>query len=165
MPGILGFRLDCQTSYDRLSKEYAERYFHELDDKPFDRRLLNLLAKCVGRKELICDMGCGPGQIARYLHERGCRVLGMDLSRGMIQTAKKLNPDIDFQQGDMLKLEVDDNSWGQRVRINSYFFKTREIERFLIQSGFLIEESLERNPYLDVEYQSRRSYIFSSKPE
>jgi SAM-dependent methyltransferase len=49
-------------------------------------------------------MGCGPGQIARYLRSRGAEACGIDLSPGMIEQARRLNPEIPFQQGDMLDL-------------------------------------------------------------
>jgi SAM-dependent methyltransferase len=57
-------------------------------------------------------MGCGPGQIARYLHCRRIPTLGVDLSPRMIAEARRLNPEIHFHQGDMLSLPDTDNSWG-----------------------------------------------------
>ena len=61
---------DTQTSYDRVAVEYAEKFKDEMDDKPFDRDCLDRLAREVGDLGPICDMGCGPGQIARFLHVR-----------------------------------------------------------------------------------------------
>src|ERR1019366_4496932 len=56
-----------RKSYDRLADEYAHRIFNELQHKPLDRELLDCFAaKIVGRGE-GCDMGCGPGQVARHL--------------------------------------------------------------------------------------------------
>ena len=52
----------------------------EMDDKPFDRDCLDRLARAVGDLGPICDLGCGPGQIARYLHRQGVKTLGVDLS-------------------------------------------------------------------------------------
>ena len=103
---------DTQTSYDAVSREYAERFKDEMDDKPFDRDCLDRLAREVGDLGPICDMGCGPGQIARYLHRRGVKALGVDLSPKMIAEAQRLNPDIPLHQGDMLDLPDEDNSWG-----------------------------------------------------
>jgi SAM-dependent methyltransferase len=57
-------------------------------------------------------MGCGPGQIARYLHRNGIPTLGVDLSPRMIAEAQRLNPKIPFHQGDMLALPDGDRSWG-----------------------------------------------------
>ena len=105
-------KLDTQTSYDRAATEYAERYKDEMDDKPFDRDCLNRLAREVGSLGPICDMGCGPGQIARYLHRQGVGTLGVDLSPRMVAEAQRLNPEIHFHQGDMLALPDADDSFG-----------------------------------------------------
>jgi SAM-dependent methyltransferase len=103
---------NTQASYDTVSREYAERFKDEMDDKPFDRDCLDRLAREVGDLGPICDMGCGPGQIARYLHSKGASTLGVDLSPKMVSEAQRLNPEIHFHQGDMLSLPDEDNSWG-----------------------------------------------------
>ncbi len=104
--------LNTQTSYDQVAVEYAEKFKDEMDDKPFDRDCLDRLAREVGNLGPICDMGCGPGQIARYLHRQGVDTLGVDLSPRMIAEAQRLNPEIHFHQGNMLALPDEDNSWG-----------------------------------------------------
>jgi len=103
---------DTQTSYDQVAAEYAEKFKDEMDDKPFGRDCLDRLAQEVGDLGPICDMGCGPGQIARYLHRQGVDTLGVDLSPRMIAEAQRLNPEIHFHQGDMVALPDADNSWG-----------------------------------------------------
>jgi len=103
---------DTQTSYDNVATEYADRFKDEMDDKPFDRDCLDRLAREVGDLGPICDLGCGPGQIARYLHRQGVETLGVDLSPKMVAEAQRLNPEIHFHQGDMLSLPDADNSWG-----------------------------------------------------
>jgi len=104
---------ELQSSYDRVAEEYAKQFRDEMDKKPFDRKMLDWLAEKVGGSGVICDMGCGPGQIARYLHTQGVKVCGVDLSPAMVQQAQGLNPDIPFQRGDMLALaNVADNSYG-----------------------------------------------------
>jgi SAM-dependent methyltransferase len=103
---------DTQASYDRVAREYADRFKDEMDGKPFDRDCLDRLAREVGSLGPICDLGCGPGQIARYLHRQGVKTLGVDLSPKMVAEAQRLNPDIQFHQGDMLSLPDAENSWG-----------------------------------------------------
>jgi SAM-dependent methyltransferase len=49
--------------------------------------------------------------VGRYLHQQGVRVCGVDLSREMIERARRLNPGIEFRQGDMLALDVADGAW------------------------------------------------------
>jgi SAM-dependent methyltransferase len=103
---------DTRTSYDAVAAQYAEKFQDEMDHKPFDRECLDRLADEVGRLGPICDLGCGPGQIARYLKTRGTTVLGVDLSPNMVAEASRRNPEIPFHVGDMLALPDADSSWG-----------------------------------------------------
>ncbi len=102
---------DVQRSYDQVADEYTLRFFHELEHKPLDRALLDLLAERVRGLGLMCDLGCEPGHVTRYLHERGVSVLGIDLSPRMVELARKLNPGITFEQGNMAALTVEDEAW------------------------------------------------------
>ncbi len=102
---------DIQTSYDQVADEYVRRIFDELRHKPLDRQLLDRFATSVRDIGPACDMGCGPGHVARYLHERGVQVCGVDLSPAMIERARRLTPGIEFRQGDILALNTADGSW------------------------------------------------------
>lgn len=93
-------------SYDELADEYARRIFNELDDKPFDRELLNRFAAEVDGRGEVCDMGCGPGHVARYLRDAGAAVFGLDLSPKMLEQARELSPDIPFREGNMMALDL-----------------------------------------------------------
>jgi ubiquinone/menaquinone biosynthesis C-methylase UbiE len=99
-----------RDSYDKLADQYALHLFGELKDKPLDQELLNRFAAELRGRGEVCDMGCGPGQIARYLHDGGVTVFGLDLSPGMLEQAQKLNPGIRFRIGNMLALELEDQS-------------------------------------------------------
>jgi SAM-dependent methyltransferase len=207
---------DYQSSYDRIAEEYTARIAGELDHKPMDRMVLDDFAARVKGSGRVCDLGCGPGHVARYLHDRGVDIFGIDLSPGMLEQARKLNPAIEFRQGNMLALDVEDgtwaaivafysivhipradilpafremfralkpggllfvafhigievlreeNLWGHPVSLDVVFYARKEVERYLGLAGFVIEDSLERDPYApEVEYQSRRAYIRAYKP-
>lgn len=207
---------DVASGYDRVADEYARRIYEELQHKPLDRQLLDRFAESVLHAGVACDLGCGPGQIARYLHERGVQVCGMDLSAGMVERARQLNPDIEFEQGDMRALPVKDNTWagiaafyaivnlpprdliqalqemlrvlipGGRLlltfhtgedtaqiedlwesgaTLEFHFFRVGSVASYIRSAGFEIEEIIEREPYApEVEYQSRRAYVFAQKP-
>ncbi len=96
---------DVKASYDAVADRYADRFFDELRHKPFDCKMLDWLVERVGTTGLICDLGCGPGQIAHYLHAQGGPVCGIDLSSEMVKVAAERNPDIEFNQGNMLALD------------------------------------------------------------
>lgn len=206
---------ETQQSYDRVATEYAARIFDELQYKPFDRALLDRLAAMTSPLGPICDLGCGPGQVARYLHDQGFSAIGVDLSAGMVAEARRLSPDIIFEQGSVLDLPFEDSAlggiaafysvihiprpqlgqafaemcrvvkpggavliafhlgdadrhldewWDLPVALDFYFFRPEEVEVPLAEAGFEIVETLERDPYPDVEHQGRRAYVLATKP-
>jgi len=202
-------------SYDRLADEYARRIYGELSSKPFDRELLNRFAAEVSGRGEVCDMGCGPGQVARHLRDAGAAVFGLDLSPKMLEKARQLNPDISFREGNMLALDLPDGTlagiaafyaivnipkahlplvfremkrvlqpggllllafhtgdgvshedelWGRKISMDFFLLRPAEIRGYLEAAGLAVEEMLEREPYApEVEYQSRRAYIFARK--
>lgn len=93
-----------RKSYDAVAREYADEIYGELAGKPFDRDVLDRFAARVHGRGLVCDLGCGPAQIARYLRDRGVEAFGVDLSAGMLAQARRLNPDLMFLQASMLEL-------------------------------------------------------------
>jgi SAM-dependent methyltransferase len=205
---------ELSSSYDEIAQEYVRRIADELDHKPFDRELLDRFAAMFDAHDSVCDMGCGPAHIARYLSRRGANVIGIDLSPEMVAQARALNPDLEIHQGDMLALDVADESWAgivafysiihipreevvralmelrrclrcggrllmsfhigdevvhleelwdHQVSMDFIFYRTDEMLGYLGEAGFDVEETLERDPYPDVEYQSRRAYILARK--
>jgi ubiquinone/menaquinone biosynthesis C-methylase UbiE len=135
-----------RESYDRLADEYARHLFHELQNKPLDRELLNRFAAEVTGRGQVCDMGCGPGHVARYLRNAGVTVFGLDLSTGMLEQARQLNPDISFKEGNMLALEFAD---GTLAGVSAFYSIVnipqeslpplfREMERVLQPGGMLL---------------------------
>jgi len=54
---------------------------------------------------------------------------------------------------------------GKQVDIDFMFFTTDFIFRCLKSSGFEKIEIIEREPYPGVEYESRRAYVFATKPD
>jgi ubiquinone/menaquinone biosynthesis C-methylase UbiE len=101
---------NTRSSYDRVAKAYAEYYVNEFDHKPLDRELLNRLVSRVQGKGRVCDLGCGPGMVAAYLHARGAEAMGIDLSPGMVEQARQAHPGIEFRQGDMRALPLPEES-------------------------------------------------------
>jgi SAM-dependent methyltransferase len=209
---------DVQSGYDSIAEEYVRRIYDELRHKPRDRELLDRFAESVRDRGVVCDFACGPGQVARYLQGRGVQVCGVDLSEGMLQRARKLNPGIEFFPGDMRALPVAENTWagiaafyaivnlcstevaqatremlrvlqpggelliafhlgqdvaqveedvwGCGVSLEFTFFRASTVLGYMREAGFEIDEVIERDPYApDVEYQSRRAYIFAHKPQ
>ena len=56
--------------------------------------------------------------------------------------------------------------WGRTISMDFFLFGPSEIRQYLESAGFVVEEVVEREPYApEVEYQSRRAYIFARKPD
>jgi SAM-dependent methyltransferase len=152
---------DLRASYERVAGEYAARIFDELAHKPLDRALLDRFADAVRGQGPVCDLGCGPGHVARYLHGRGVEVQGVDLSPGMVAEARRLNPGIDFRQGDLRALDVADEAWAGiaafyvivHVPREELVPALRELGRVLRPGGLLLlafhvgEETLHREEW------------------
>jgi ubiquinone/menaquinone biosynthesis C-methylase UbiE len=204
-----------RDSYDRVAREYADNIYDELAHKPLDRELLDRFAREVSGRGTVCDMGCGPGHIARYLRDLGVgEVFGLDLSQGMLEQARRLNPDIQFRQGDMLALDLPDASlagiaafcaivhftkeqlprafgemrrvlqpggllllafhvgeevvhrdelWSVPVSLDFRFFAIDTVTAALAAAGLAVDEVIQREPYPEVEYPSRRGYVFARR--
>lgn len=75
-----------RSSYDTVAASYEATFDDELGGKPRDRELL--VAFAAATEDPIVDVGCGPGQIGRYLRGAGRRVIGMDLSAEMAKRAQ-----------------------------------------------------------------------------
>jgi len=114
--GMSEWERAVQRTYDTVAVEYAARIFDELAGKPFDRAILDRFAALAGPLGPVCDLGCGPGQVARYLHDRwhehGLDAFGIDLSPAMVAEARRLNPGLRFEQGSMLALDLEDEQLG-----------------------------------------------------
>jgi SAM-dependent methyltransferase len=132
------------ASYDAVAETYADKLFNELDYKPFDRELLDQVAERADG--VICDLGCGPGHVARYLAGRGAEVIGVDLSHAMVDVARRRNPGLRFEHGNMLDLPFADGEWAAVVALYSIIHIEREqvpaalaeTRRVLRRDGLLI---------------------------
>lgn len=102
--------MEIRESYDSAAQAYAEHLANELAHKPLDRHLLNRFAEEARGRGLVADLGCGPGHVARYLHERGVEMIGTDLSPGMVEVATSLHPSLEFRVDDMTRLSLADAS-------------------------------------------------------
>ncbi len=92
--------------YDLIARDYAIHIGNELEAKPFDREILNHFARAVAGRGRVCELGCGPGHVSRFLRDLGTDVFGLDLSPRMVEEARRLNPDIEFGEGNMLVLDL-----------------------------------------------------------
>ena len=109
--------------FDKYARAYKEKY---LDQENYAPMLLEFL-KEVPEGGKVLDLGCGPGNISRFLldHRNDLQITGIDIAPAMIEEARKLNPEATFYKGNVLE------------------FSFKEDEKFDgVVSGFVL-------PYLD----------------
>lgn len=84
--------------YDKIAEEYEEKF---PDENEHVKKFLSLLPK--GSK--ILDVGCGPGEDAKFATENGFDVTGIDASKQMIKIAKKNCPKGKFKTRDIKDMD------------------------------------------------------------
>jgi len=73
--------------------QYGESVLELLDVKPGER---------------ILDLGCGTGDLAKQIQERGAEVIGIDASPEMIAKAKAKYPELDFSVANAASFHFDE---------------------------------------------------------
>jgi SAM-dependent methyltransferase len=80
---------------------------------PITTRVIETLldAAEVERGTRVLDVATGPGYVAAACAARGAAVVGVDVADEMVALAGRLNPGLDFRQGDAEHLPFDDRSF------------------------------------------------------
>ena len=95
---ITGFK-DTIDWYDKNGEEYADSMYTVA---PIDK--IERFLKILPPDPLVLDAGCGAGRDSKIFYEKGAKVIGIDISEGLLAEARKRNPDIEFIYGDFRKL-------------------------------------------------------------
>lgn len=136
---------NIHDSYDAIASDYVEQQVNPLYPNSFETFLLNYFIQQIDAQKTVCDVGCGPGQVAAYLHEQAIPVIGIDLSSGMIAQARKLHPDIRFQPGDMRVLPFSDGELAAVTAFYSIIHTPREEVTVVLSE---LHRVIQRNGYL-----------------
>lgn len=112
-----------QLEQKQVVKDYWEHRSSTFDDSPGHvlssekekKAWKNLLEKKLGSANRVLDVGAGTGFLSFILAEMGYEVVGVDVSRNMIDRAKEKAENkrlkIDFRVDDAEKLSFEDNSF------------------------------------------------------
>jgi SAM-dependent methyltransferase len=134
---------DVEKGYDATSVAQAEATVESIDRDPFDQQILEMFAtKLAPNSGLLCDLGCGPGQVARFFHDRGYQIIGVDLSAGMLREARKFHPGLRFAKANMKKLPFKDGELAGIVGFLSLCHIPRwEVHSVLAELGRVLRPS------------------------
>ena len=98
----------CKDAVSDLYERHAEAYDRDRDRSLQERAWLDRFLVHVRPGGTVLDIGCGMGEpIARYLLDRGVRVVGVDASPSMIKRCRARFPDSEWLVADMRELELD----------------------------------------------------------
>jgi ubiquinone/menaquinone biosynthesis C-methylase UbiE len=156
----------------RSYNKNAENYNQHVSD-PTDSTFHSYYEKPAIRAELprldgldVISIGCGSGVDSRWLADNGAKkVVGIDISEGLLGIAKKNHPDIEFHEMDMEHLDFADDSFDLAYSslaihyVDDWTQPLKEAHRVLRQGGQYIfscghpiDTALERTTEDDVKY-------------
>lgn len=102
-------KTDLEKVYDELAEFWGkDGDLHDWGGA--DLKKFAQMVKANGGKAVL-DLGCGSGVQTKQLLEEGLDALGLDISRNMIEEAKKRAPLGKFMVGDMANLTFETNSF------------------------------------------------------
>lgn len=121
--------------YDKIVKVYSKYHYDQL----LQYQLTKFSSLLKGTK--VLDAGCGPGRDVEYFMEDGLDVVGIDLSKKMIEEAKKNVPKGKFKVMDFRKMKFKDKSfdgiWGM---VSLVHVDKKEIEGVLNEFNRVLGE-------------------------
>jgi uncharacterized protein YceH (UPF0502 family) len=99
------------ATYTEVVADYADRFDNDLDGQPFERWLLDDIARADGP---VIEVGCGPGQVTAYLAAQGADASGLDITPAMVAQARRRFPEGRYEVGDLRQLMRPANApgWG-----------------------------------------------------
>lgn len=136
-----------RQAYNLAAQKYHDLFHNEMNEKEYDRNLLDSFSTRFNSDSLICDAGCGPsGHIGRHLIEKGLRVIGVDISEKCVKLARFYNSDMNFGCAEISNMPFDDKTFDglisyysiintPKIYINRIF---TEFSRVLKTDGYLL---------------------------
>lgn len=92
--------------YNENAHHYAEVSASNVDLDQIDEFFAHLTP---GSK--VLDAGCGAGRDTELLSQKGLQVIGLDISTGLLEEARKRQPNREFIEGNILSLLFSENSF------------------------------------------------------
>lgn len=146
MKKIEKYHIKTRNAYNLAADTYHNLFRNEMNEKEFDRNLLDGFANRLKPGSLICDAGCGPSaHIGRYLFEKGHNVIGVDISDRCIELASHDNPLIQFKCNDIIKMDFENNYFDGLVSYYSIIHTPKRFVNNLFEEFFRV---LKPNGYL-----------------
>ncbi len=137
---IGGFK-DTIEWYDKNAKNYANSA-----EKAPPIKLIEQFLSMLPKSPKVLDAGCGSGRDSRILNEKGAKVTGLDISKGLLEEAEKRSKGIEYVEGDITAMKFPDaffdGVWSHASLVHLESIEDvkkalREYNRVLKQGGIL----------------------------
>ena len=90
-------------AFCKVYNEFGWNYFPEA----FGEELMIWIRQNQVEVKTSLDLACGTGILCEVMQKNGIKAAGMDFSEGMIEIAKKSNPETDYEVADMITYRPD----------------------------------------------------------
>jgi len=147
MDALKSINFLTRQAYNLAAQKYHDLFHNEMNEKEYDRKLLNSFTARFNKDSLICDAGCGPSaHIGRYLFDKGIKIIGVDISEKCVELARINNPEMKFECADISNMPFDDNTFDGLISYYSiintpkiYVSKLfNEFSRVLKTNGYIL---------------------------
>lgn len=137
-----------KNSYNRSAEEYHKNisgkdtnFYHKYLEKP---AMISFLKGILKNKNVL-DLGCGSGVFTKKLNSFGVKsIVGFDLSKEMINIARRENPNIKFYVGNAKKTPFKNSQFDVvSSSLVAHYFKNlklffKEVSRILKKGGYFV---------------------------
>lgn len=143
--------------YNKIAKKYSEVFDIDFSDSSYLDEFLSYIH--TGKR--ILDLGCGTGRITAYYGGKGFDVVGVDLSREMLDIARKKYPKIDFRLDDIRKINFLENKF-DAISFSYSFFHLEEKDVLSVLDK--INKILKSNGVLFLVLQEGKGEVMVEEP-
>ena len=128
---------------EHIFNKYALGYESKYMDISLYQGAINRFLEIIDRPEAtILDVGCGPGNISKYLLERSpaVHIIGVDIAENMVELAQKNNPGASFRKMDCRNIiEIDRKFSGIIAGFVIPYLSRTEVLSFIHNCSKLLE--------------------------
>ena len=125
------------ASYNASAAGFAEKF---MDFPTYREKILLFQQTCLAEAETVLDLGCGPGNLAKILHDSNpaYRITGIDLSEEMVILASRNVPGGTFLCADIRQLDLTETFDAVLASFCIMHLDEQETRRFVKRLGSLL---------------------------
>jgi ubiquinone/menaquinone biosynthesis C-methylase UbiE len=112
--------LDRSVNYERIAPVFDQRYQNkdDFEYRGVQSSLLEFVGSSLSRD--VLEVGCGTGHWLTVLTNAGCRVVGLEPARNMIDIGRRVMPQAVLVQGKAEALPLEEKVFDRVVCINAF---------------------------------------------